>query len=264
MDFLLIFSGALTGFLVGLTGVGGGALMTPLLLLFFGVAPMQAVGTDLWFAAITKIFGGRVHQKNGLIDWYVLKLMWLGSLSSSLLTIIFLKFYPLDDIWLTNLKSLIAIAVLITAIGIFFQKPLHQLGLKYRLADGEKFKAVQPALTIMSGAILGVLVTLTSVGAGALGAVMLAYLFPIRLTPPRLIATDIVHAIPLAFFAGFGHLLMGNVDFILLANLLVGSIPAIIVGAKISAKLPHYLLRILLGLILILIALKLLISSFSA
>lgn len=261
MDFFLIISGALTGFLVGLTGVGGGALMTPLLLLFFGVAPMQAVGTDLWFAAITKIFGGRVHQKHGLVDWHVLKLMWLGSLSSSLLTIIFLKFYPLDDIWITNLKSIIAFAVLITAIGILFQKPLHLLGLKIRLTDASKFKAVQPGLTVLSGAILGILVTLTSVGAGALGAVLLAYLFPIRLTPPRLIATDIVHAIPLAFFAGCGHLWMGNVDVILLANLLVGSIPAVIIGAKISANLPHHLLRIVLGSILILIALKLLIST---
>lgn len=264
MDLLLVFSGALTGFLVGMTGVGGGALMTPLLLLFFGIAPMHAVGTDLWFAAITKIFGGRVHQKYGLIDWYVLKLMWSGSLSSSLLTIIFLKFYPLDDIWLTHLKLVIALAVLITAIGIFFQKPLQQLGLKYRLTNAEKFKTIQPSLTVISAAILGVLVTLTSVGAGALGAVILAYLFPIRLTPPRLIATDIVHAIPLAFFAGFGHLLMGNVDFILLANLLVGSIPAVIIGAKISAKLPHNFLRVVLGFVLILIALKLLATSFSA
>jgi uncharacterized membrane protein YfcA len=263
MDFLLIFSGALTGFLVGLTGVGGGALMTPLLLLFFGVAPMQAVGTDLWFAAITKIFGGRVHQKHGLVDWYVLRLMWLGSLTSSLLTIIFLKFYPLGDGLVSNLQSIIAIAVLITAIGIFFQKQLHQFGLKIRLTDAEKFKALQPILTVLSSALLGILVTLTSVGAGALGAVLLAYLFPIRLTPPRLIATDIVHAIPLAFFAGIGHLWMGNVDFMLLINLLVGSIPAVIVGARISAKLPHNILRILLGLILMLIASKLLISSFS-
>jgi len=253
---MLIAGGAFTGLLVGLTGVGGGALMTPLLLLVFGVAPLAAVGTDLWFAAITKLFAARVHHGHGLIDWQVVKRLWLGSLSASALTLVWMKLYPVDETAVT-IKTAIAAAVMVTALGMLLQKPLHTLGCTLRTTDGEHFKAVQAPLTILAGAVLGVLVTVTSVGAGALGAVFLAYLYPLRLTPPRLIATDIVHAIPLAIFAGLGHLLIGNVDFGLLGNLLLGSIPAVIVGATLSARLPHTLLRGVLAVVLLSIGLKL-------
>lgn len=255
---MLVTAGALTGLLVGLTGVGGGALMTPLLLLIFGVAPLTAVGTDLWFAATTKLFATRVHQGHKLIDWVVVKRLWLGSLTSSVLTLLWMKFHPVDTAAVELLKTAVALAVIITALSLLFQKRLHNLGLKFRVADGDHFKKLQVPLTIFSGIILGVLVTLTSVGAGALGAVFLAYLYPLRLTPPRLIATDIVHAIPLAFFAGLGHLLIGNVNFVLLGNLLLGSVPAVIIGAMLSAKLPHILLRTILSLVLLLIGFKLL------
>lgn len=257
MDALLIAAGALTGLLVGLTGVGGGALMTPLLLLVFGVAPLAAVGTDLWFAAITKLFATRVHHSHGLIDWQVLKRLWLGSLTASALTLVWMRLHPVDETAVTLLKTAIAAAVLVTALGMLFQKPLHALGRKLRTTDGERFKAVQAPLTVLAGVVLGMLVTLTSVGAGALGAVFLAYLYPLRLTLPRLIATDIAHAIPLAIFAGLGHLLIGNVDFSLLGNLLVGSIPAVIVGAMLSARLPHALLRGALAIVLLSIGVKL-------
>ncbi len=254
---MLVAAGAVTGLLVGLTGVGGGALMTPLLLLVFGVAPLSAVGTDLWFAATTKLFATRVHHGHGLIDWPVVKRLWLGSLTGSALTLLWMKLQPVDDTAVTLLKTAIAVAVMITALGMLLQKPLHALGRRLRTTDGEHFKAVQAPLTVLAGAVLGVLVTLTSVGAGALGAVFLAYLYPLRLTPPRLIATDIVHAIPLAMFAGAGHLMIGNVDFGLLGNLLAGSVPAVIVGAMLSARLPHALLRMVLAVVLILIGLKL-------
>ena len=254
---MLVAAGAFTGVLVGLTGVGGGALMTPLLLLVFGVAPLAAVGTDLWFAAITKLFATRVHHSHGLIDWQVVKRLWVGSLCASALTLVWMKLRPVDESAIVLLKTAIAAAVLVTALGMLLQKPLHALGRKLRTTDGECFKALQGPLTIAAGAVLGLLVTLTSVGAGALGAVFLTYLYPLRLTPPRLIATDIVHAIPLAMFAGLGHLLIGNVDFSLLGNLLVGSIPAVFVGAMLSARLPHILLRGTLALVLLLIAMKL-------
>lgn len=256
-DLILVAAGAFTGVLVGLTGVGGGALMTPLLLLVFGVAPLAAVGTDLWFAAITKLFATRVHHSHGLIDWLVVKRLWVGSLGASALTLVWMKLHPVDESAIVLLKTAIAAAVLVTALGMLLQKPLHALGRKLRTTDGECFKALQGPLTIAAGAVLGLLVTLTSVGAGALGAVFLTYLYPLRLTPPRLIATDIVHAIPLAMFAGLGHLLIGNVDFSLLGNLLVGSIPAVFVGAMLSARLPHILLRGTLALVLLLIAMKL-------
>lgn len=257
MDWMLVVAGATTGFLVGLTGVGGGALMTPLLLLLFGVAPLTAVGTDLWFAAITKLFATRIHHNHGLIDWPVVRRLWLGSLSASVLTLLWMKMHPVDQTAVSLLKTAIAAAVLLTAVGIVFQKQLHALGRKLRTTDAAHFKAWQPGLTVLAGAVLGVLVTLTSVGAGALGAVFLAYLYPLRLTPPRLIATDIVHAIPLAMFAGTGHLLMGNVNFGLLGNLLLGSVPAVIVGAMLSSRLPHAVLRMALAAVLLAVGGKL-------
>jgi uncharacterized membrane protein YfcA len=243
--------------LVGLTGVGGGALMTPLLLLVFGVTPLSAVGTDLWFAAITKLVATPVHHGHGLIDWSVVRRLWLGSLTASALTLLWMHRYPIGDEAVNVLKTAIAAAVLLTACGLLFQKTLHSLGRRLRLERGERFKAMQPPLTVLAGSVLGVLVTLTSVGAGALGAVFLSYLYPLRLTPPRLIATDIVHAVPLAMFAGFGHLLIGNVNFSLLGNLLLGSIPGVILGAMLSARLPHALLRGLLATVLVSIGGKL-------
>lgn len=257
MDPMLIVAGAFTGLVVGVYGVGGGALMTPLLLLVFGVAPLSAVGTDLWFAAITKLFATRVHHGHGLIDWQVVKRLWLGSLSASAATLLWMKLHTVDANAVTLLNTAIAIAVSLTALGMLFQKQLHALGRRLRTSDSEQFKAFQGPLTVAAGIVLGVLVTLTSVGAGALGAVFLAYLYPLRLTPPRLIAADIVHAIPLALFAGSGHLLIGNVDFGLLGNLLLGSIPAVIVGALLSVRLPHGLLRGLLAVLLLATGLKL-------
>lgn len=258
MDWKLIISGALVGMLVGLTGVGGGALMTPLLLLLFGVAPMAAIGTDLWFAAITKLFATPVHQRHGLIDWQVVKRLWTGSLTASVITLVWLHYDPIDVDSEHLLKGAVAVTVMFTAIAMLFQKQLHALGRSYRVTEGVRFKAAQGPLTVAAGVLLGVLVTLTSVGAGALGAVFLVYLYPLRLTPPRLIATDIVHAIPLAIFAGTGHLLLGNVDVSLLGNLLLGSVPAVIIGALLSARLPHALLRMALVLVLLVAGGKLL------
>lgn len=257
---MLIFSGFLTGLLVGMTGVGGGALMTPLLLLLFGVAPATAVGTDLFFAALTKVVAGGVHQAKGLIDWQVLKAMWLGSLPGASITIM-LVHHELISFETTFLKELIAYLVLVTAIGIFLQKYLQQIGKTLRLKRQDIFKSVQIPMTVLAGGAIGFLVTLTSVGAGALGAVLLTYLYPLRMTPARLVATDIVHAIPLALFAGFGHLLIGHVDFELLALLLIGSIPGAYVGAKLSAKLPAKVIKYFLAFILFAIAIKLLMAA---
>lgn len=256
----LVVAGALTGFLVGLTGVGGGALMTPVLLLFFGVAPLAAIGTDLWFAAITKLFATRVHHGQNLVDWSVVKRLWAGSLPASFLTLIWLEWHPVNDALATVLKEAVAVAIIFTAVSLLFQKKIQLLGRKYRTTEAARFKSLQTPLTVAAGAVLGLLVTMTSIGAGALGAVCLAYLYPLRLTPPRLIATDIVHAIPLAIFAGLGHLMIGNVDAHLLANLLLGSVPAVIVGAVLSSRLPHAALRAVLAAVLAAIGLKLLIS----
>lgn len=256
----LILSGAISGFVVGLTGVGGGALMTPILLLFFGFTPTTAIGTDLWFAAITKIFAGKVHQHKGLIDWLIVKRLWFGSLPMTMITIILMK-----SGWLqfeTNtLKSIIAITIAVTSIGIIFQENFKAVGKYFRLREENYFKRMQHPLTIMFGAILGVLVTLTSIGAGAIGVVFLTYLYPLRLTPARLIATDITHAIPLAIVAGVGHLIIGNVNYSLLGWLLIGSIPLVLAGAKLSAHLPNAVLRASLSIVLITVSIKLIHSN---
>ncbi|HVZ42412.1 MAG TPA: sulfite exporter TauE/SafE family protein [Ramlibacter sp.] len=258
LDAMLVVAGAGTGVLVGMTGVGGGSVMTPLLLLVFGFAPASAIGTDLWFASFTKLAATRVHHARGLIDWQVVRRLWCGSLPASAITLAWMAYVPIGRETETLLKASVAIAVLVTAASMLFQKQLHALGRGFRLHDSVHFKAMQAPLTVAAGALLGALVTLTSIGAGALGVVFLAYLYPLRLTPSRLVATDIVHAIPLAMFAGSGHLLMGNVDYALLANLLVGSIPGVLVGAWLSAKLPYAMLRTALACVLVFTGVKVL------
>jgi len=260
MHWAEVLGGALTGLMVGLTGVGGGALMTPILLLVFGVAPTTAVGTDLWFAAFTKIAATRIHHGHGLIDWQVVRRLWYGSLSCSVLTLVWLKWgtHPLGNF--SSLKAAIAGAVLLTSMGMLFQPQLHAWGRRLRVGNPERFKAWQGPLTVLAGALLGVLVTLTSVGAGALGVVFLAHLYPLRLTPARLVATDIVHAIPLALFAGLGHLFVGHVNVALLGNLLLGSIPAVVVGAMLSSRLPQRWVRGLLVGVLFVVGIRLWLS----
>jgi uncharacterized protein len=255
---MLTTAGALTGVLVGLTGVGGGSVMTPILLLIFGTHPMAAVGTDLWFACVTKTAATKVHHGAGLIDWQVVRRLWLGSLPASALTTWWLSMAHMGPHAASWLKVAIGIAILVTASAMVFQSQLHELGRKFRIGDAPHFKAMQPAATVLAGALLGLLVTLTSIGAGAIGVVLLAYLYPLRLTSSRLIATDIVHAIPLTAFAGMGHLLAGNVDFNLLGNLLIGSLPGVLIGATLSAKLPQVFLRRSLAVILVFTSVKLL------
>jgi uncharacterized protein len=227
----------------------------------FGVAPLSAIGTDLWFAAITKVAATRIHHGHGLIDWQVVRRLWAGSLPASALTLAWMAAMPISAAAAGFLKILIACAVVVTALAMLFQKQLHDIGQKFRLESVHTFKALQPSLTVAAGALLGVLVTLTSIGAGAIGVVLLTYLYPLRLTSSRLIATDIVHAIPLAMFAGAGHLIIGNVNFGLLGNLLIGSIPGVIVGAMLSSRLPQVVLRRALSAILLFTGGKLLLSA---
>ena len=243
VDPQLVVAGALVGLVVGLTGVGGGALMTPALVLIFGVAPITAVGTDLWFAALTKIAASRVHYRRGLIDGEVARRLWAGSLPGAAIALLWLHLWGSGAPSGTVLRFAIGIAVLVTALGLLVQPKLLAL-VAGRSADPKRPPAAfQKAATIAAGAFVGAVVATTSVGAGALGAVLLAGLYPVRLTPPRLIATDIVHAIPLALFAGVGHLSFGSVDLGLLAQLLLGSVPAAALGALLCAHAPHSVLR---------------------
>ena len=253
---------ALAGFgvgaIVGVTGVGGGALMTPILVLLFGVAPVSAVGTDLWFAAITKLVGGWVHHQKGSVDREVLRWLCYGSLPTSVATLAWLHLSQTARMNGGGLMSVLGAVLLLTSLAMVFKKRAQAVGQKLRTLSPVDFKRAQPALTVLAGALLGLLVTLTSIGAGALGAVMLVYLYPFRMTPGRLVGTDIVHAIPLTLVAGTGHLLMGNVDLKLLASLLVGSIPGIVLGSLLMGKLNEQVLRWAIAAVLVIAGVKLL------
>ena len=253
-----VVAGAFTGFVVGLTGVGGGALMTPILLIFFGISPATAIATDLWFAAITKLFGAKVHHANGNVDWKVAKRLWLGSLpvAMAVVAVVSAGAQVTRINWLTKA---IGAVVLLTAVGLLIAPKLAEYARGRRLVQPERFKTIQPQLTVISGAILGVCVALTSVGAGVLGSVMLLYLYPLRMTPHRLVATDIVHAIPLAVVAGLGYLFSGLVDWWMLASLLIGSIPTVLLGSVTAGKISGGWIQIALAFILSVAGLKILV-----
>ncbi len=202
MDWMNTLAGFGVGAMVGVTGVGGGALMTPILVLLFGVAPAAAVGTDLWFAAITKIVGGAVHHSKGSVDWQVIRRLCLGSLPASIATLLWLHGTGGGQLGHGFILTALGGVLLLTAVAMVFKKQMHAFGQALRSTAPQAFKRAQPGLTVLAGAILGFLVTLTSVGAGALGTVMLVYLYPFRMKPAKLVGTDIVHAIPLTIVAG--------------------------------------------------------------
>lgn len=256
IDIQYIAAGALTGLVVGLTGVGGGALMTPILLLFFGVPPTTAIATDLWFASLTKIAGAFIHHQSGQVDWQVVKRLWAGSLPMAFGIVALVNcgviITKLD--WLTKAIGLL---IIVTALGLLLAPKLTWIATRRRITNPYQFRALQPVLTVVSGAFLGLCVSLTSVGAGALGSLLLLYLYPLRMNPHKLIATDMVHAIPLALVAGTGYLIAGKVDGLTLLNLLLGSVPMVIIGSHLTKQFTGRTLQLILGCILLLVALKL-------
>jgi uncharacterized membrane protein YfcA len=260
-DLVTAVAGLLVGVVVGITGVGGGSLMTPILVLIFGVAPQTAIGTDLLFAAITKVAATAVHHNAGSVDWRIVRRLAYGSLPAAALTLLWMNWSGAGRISDGVLITAVAVALLITAVGMLFKERLHAFGRHLRVDLPQRFKAVQRPLTVLTGVVLGVLVTLTSIGAGALGTVALVYLYPLRLTPRLLVGTDLAHAIPLAFIAGLGHLWLGNVDYALLANLLLGSIPGVILGAIVGTRLPQTALQHGIALVLGAVAVKMLLSA---
>ncbi|MDD2865552.1 MAG: sulfite exporter TauE/SafE family protein [Methylococcales bacterium] len=276
-----IVSGLLVGVLVGLTGVGGGSLMTPLLVFLFGFKPATAVGTDLLFAALTKTSGVWVHHtKHSSVDWQIVRWLSLGSLPFAVGTLFVLNHFASIGKETTGIISTtLGIALLLTAFSILVRSILIRRSQKnavnvVAIADVEeeteieleqdekideiqrgRFNRGQIPATVLTGAVLGILVTLTSVGAGALGTVVLLFLYPKMLTV-KVVGTDLAHAIPLTAVAGFGHWMLGNVDFVLLSSLLIGSLPGIWIGSILSAKLPERFLRPILAVLLLIIGLK--------
>jgi uncharacterized membrane protein YfcA len=258
MSWMYTLSGFLVGLIVGVTGVGGGSLMTPLLVLLFGVSPATAVGTDLIYASLTKSLGGWVHARRGTVDWRVVGLLALGSLPASVTTIILFKYLALDEKTLRTLvTSVLSVALLLTASALLLKDWIQKIA---RRQDGTVYELHHrylPAATIATGVVVGALVTISSVGAGVLGTVALLFLYP-RMSAVKVVGTDIVHAVPLTAIAGMGHLAMGTVDLVLLGSLLLGSLPGIYIGSHLSAKVPEKVLRPLLAMMLLIIGLKML------
>lgn len=255
-NFSTALAGLLVGALVGITGVGGGSLMTPVLVLLFGTPIQTAVGTDLLYASATKLFGTAVHQKHGTVDWQIVRRLATGSLPAAALTLWWMHSTGMSNIRSGVLIFALGVALAITALGMIFKDQLHAYGTRLRVGDSEHFKNLQPPLTVVAGVLLGAMVTMTSVGAGALGTVMLVYLYPLRLSAGRLVGTDLAHAIPLTLIAGLGHLSLGNVDFHLMLNLLMGSIPGVLVGSFISARAPVKPVRYAIAAVLLIVSYK--------
>jgi len=251
MDTLYILSGFAVGTLVGATGVGGGSLMTPLLVLVFGVAPITAVGTDLLFAALTKTGGAWAHARRGGVAWNVVGWLAAGSVPASAITLVLLHVFVPHPGRLAAIVSVgLGIALMLTAGALVFRERLHAWA--SRRAKAQQSGISTTRRTVIVGAILGVLVTVSSVGAGALGVTALFFLYP-GLAAARIVGTDIAHAVPLTLVAGLGHAAAGAVDWALLGALLVGSLPGIWLGSSIGRALPERLLRTLLAAMLVLI-----------
>jgi len=260
VDFIFyILAGFVVGMLVGLTGVGGGSLMTPILLIFFNVKAAVAVGTDLLYASITKSVGIFAHGKLGNIDWKIVRLLAAGSIPASILTLLYLKDLNIaSDGAVISIKFWLGIALLLTSLSVLFRNQLAQLSKTGHWINPN----YTSSLTVILGTILGFLVTLTSVGAGALGVTALLILYP-KTPITKIIGSDVAHAVPLTLVAGLGHASLGTVDYSLLGSLLIGSIPGIWIGSHLSSKVAEHWVRALLALILVYVGQKLAFPEFN-
>ncbi len=258
---LYVAAGLLVGVMVGLTGVGGGSLMTPILVLGFGQSPMIAVGTDLVFASVTKLAATASYGYKKRVDWRVVGRLAIGSIPGALSVILWFwmtrRAQPIVD---HVIVSTLAWLLLATAIGLVFQEALRRMGVRLTAASLERAERYKPALTVATGLVLGVAVTLTSVGAGALGVVALLYLYPLRLAADRLVATDIAHALPLTIVAGIGHAALGHVNVQVLGCLLLGSIPGVLIAARTTMRIPAVVTRTLIAVMLVIVGLRILLN----
>ncbi len=252
--YLYVGAGLLVGSMVGLTGVGGGSLMTPILMLVFGQSPVTSVGTDLVFAATTKVVATASFGYSRRVDWGVVWRLALGSIPGAAAVICWL--------WLTHTPKVVdhvitrglAVMLSITALGLVLQLPFNRRALDFTAASLERAEPYKPILTAIAGFLLGAAIALTSVGAGALGTVALLWLYPRRLPPDRLVATDIAHALPVTIVAGMGHAALGHVNLAMLGYLLIGSIPGVWLASRAAIRLPYAITRTLIAIMLVVAA----------
>lgn len=251
-DIAFILAGFAVGLIIGLTGVGGGSLMTPILIFFFGVKPYMAVGTDLLFAAFTKMGGTLSLARQRLVPWRVVGQLCAGSIPASLITLAVLhRLGPASPEVQKLMTTTLGMALLLTAAAMLY-KAVRGKQLPRSLAHGEELAAMQArhwSLPLLFGAVIGTLVTLTSVGAGAIGVTVLLVLFPL-LPLHRIVAADIAYAVPLTLVAGMGHASLGSVDWPLLAKLLAGSLPGIWIGSRLMRHTPDRVIRSILSVLL--------------
>ncbi|HEY3849638.1 MAG TPA: sulfite exporter TauE/SafE family protein [Steroidobacteraceae bacterium] len=258
---LYVLCGLMVGALVGLTGVGGGSLMTPILVLVFGQSPAVAVGTDLMFSASTKLVATASFGFSRRVDWRIVGRLALGSVPATAAVILWFWFDHRPPGVMDQLISrCLAVILALAAVAVLLQDPLRRLGLRFAaawLSNAERHKI---ALTVAAGALLGAGVTMTSVGAGALGVAVLVALYPLRLPSDRLVATDIAHALPITAMAAAGHAFLGHVNLRVLACLLVGSIPGVILATRATIRLPPQLTRTLIAIMLAIVSERLFVS----
>ena len=254
IDPLYVVSGFGVGLLVGMTGVGGGSLMTPLLILLFGIHPATAVGTDLLYAAATKTGGSVAHGLAKSIHWPAVIRLASGSIPASIVTLFVLWQLDLNGESSRSLVNLVlCFALLLTAASLVFRKAIME---RYRARMEQFTPATTARATVLVGAALGVLVTISSVGAGAVGVTALLLLYP-QLPMTRIVGSDIAHAVPLTLLAGMGHWMLGSVDWHLVGVLLAGSLPGIMLGSLLATRVPDTVLRLVLACTLILVGGKL-------
>jgi uncharacterized membrane protein YfcA len=254
-DSVYAVSGFCVGVLVGMTGVGGGSLMTPLLILLFGVNPTTAVGTDLLFATSTKATGTIVHSAARTVDWVLVSLLAIGSVPATIATLLVLSYFDLKSATAQHVVTIaLGCVLLVTALFLITGRMVRE---RYAAGLNGIDRRTAGLLTIILGLAMGVLVTATSIGAGAIGVTILLILHP-KMVPARVVGSDIAHAVPLTLLAGAGHWYLGSVDWSLLGNLLIGSIPGIIFGSYVATRTRDGVLRVTLASVLVVVGVRLL------
>jgi len=261
VDLGFTLAGLVVGFIVGLTGIGGGALMTPILILGFGIPPIIAVSTDLLYAAITKCGGILSYARKQLVHYRIVALLLAGSLPSAILTLIVLSGVEAGELIERLMNLTLGVSLVLTSIAVFMRRSVRKLsGRLSQAAIGRRLKRLRPLLTVAAGAALGVLVTLSSVGAGALGTAVLILLYP-RLSMPAIVGTDLLHAVLLTAVAGTGHYQMGSVDTALLLSLITGSLPGVFAGSYLGSRLSAKVMQPVMGSLLMAIGLRFVLAS---